>query len=73
MYHVTDSVSCFVKEMMIDFRKNVSVSPPLVIEDQVVERVLNYKYLGTNIDDKLSFDLHVDTVCRKAHQRKYFF
>lgn len=60
------------KEMLIGFRKHPSVTPPLVIEDQAVELVHNYKYLGTNIDDKLSFDFHVDAVCKKAHQRMYF-
>ncbi len=60
------------KEMLIDFRKHLSVSPPLVTEDQAVELVHNYKYLGTNIDDKLSFEFHVDAVCKKAHQCMYF-
>lgn len=61
------------KEMLIDFRKNQSVISPLVIEDQAFELVHNYKYLGTNIDDKLCFDFHVDAVCKKAHQRMYFY
>lgn len=45
------------KELSIDFHKRLSVSPCLVIDDQAVEMVHNYKYLATNIDDKLSFFL----------------
>lgn len=60
------------KEMLIDFRKVVPGTPSLVIEDQVVGRVHNYKYLGTNVDDKLTFNDHVDSICSKAHQRMYF-
>lgn len=43
------------KELLIDFHKHLSVSPCLVIDDQAVE--ITYKYLATNIDDKLSFFL----------------
>lgn len=57
------------KDMLIDFCKHLSVSPPLVIEDQAVELLHNYKYLGTNIDDELSFEFHVNAVCKRAHQR----
>ncbi len=58
--------------MTRDFRKNPSVISPFIIANQTVELVHNYKYLGTNTDNKLSFDFHVDAVCKKAHQRIYF-
>ena len=32
-----------------------------------------YKYLGTIIDNKLSFEPHTDAVCAKAHQRMHFY
>lgn len=35
--------------------------------------VQQYKYLGITIDDKLTFEPHVDTVCKKAHQCIHFF
>lgn len=50
------------KEMTLDFRKNPMVISPAVINDQAVEFVQQYKYLGTEID------VDVDAVCRKAHQ-----
>lgn len=33
-----------------------SVISPVIIGNQTVEMVHNYKYFGTNIDDKLSFN-----------------
>lgn len=41
-------------EVLIDFRKHLSVTPSVVVKDQAVELVHKYKYLGTSIDDKLS-------------------
>ena len=43
------------KELIIDFRKKNSVIPDLFIDGAKVERVSEYKYLGTIIDDKLNF------------------
>ena len=60
------------KEMMIDFRKTRPTTVPLSINDQAVESVQQYRYLGTVIDDRLSFEHQVDAVCKKANQRMYF-
>ena len=60
------------KEMCIDFRRNPAVISPVVMDNQPVELVQQYKYLGTVIDSKLCFESHVDAVCKKAHQRMYF-
>lgn len=61
------------KEMLVDFRKNPTVISPVMIENEAVELVNNYKYLGTYVDDKLTFETQVDAVCKKAHQRMYFY
>ncbi len=60
------------KEMIIDFRKNPMVISPVVINDHVVEVVHQLKYLGTVIDEKLTFETHVDAVCKKAHQHMFY-
>ena len=60
------------KEMTIDFRKSRPATVPLSINDQAVESVQQYKYLGTVIDDRLSFEHQIDAVCKKANQRMYF-
>ena len=62
------------KEMVIDFRTaSRSNIPDLSIEGSKVERVHNYKYLGTIIiiDDKLSFDLNTQAIQKKCQPRLY--
>ncbi|XP_065811084.1 interleukin-10-like [Labrus bergylta] len=43
------------------------------VEDsfKAVEVVHQCKYLGTIIDDKLTFELQTEAVCKKAHQRRH--
>ncbi len=61
-----------LKRWFIDFRKNPTVISPVVINDHVVEVVHQFKYLGTVIDEKLTFEAHVDAVCKKAHQHMFY-
>ena len=42
---------------------------PLMIEDKPVNRVASFKYLGTVIDENLSFTENVDQIFKKAQQR----
>ena len=52
----------------------LSVTPvPVVIDELAVECVHCYKYLGVWLDDKLSFDMHVDAQIKKANKRVYCF
>lgn len=45
----------------------------MLINDQAVEFVQQYKYLGTVFDNELTVELQVDAVCKKAHQWMYFY
>ena len=54
-------------KMSIDFRNNSTV-----VNNQAVEFVQKYKHLGAIIDNRLTFEPHVDAVCGKVHQRMYF-
>ena len=56
------------REMVVDFRRNGCVGE-LVIEGVIVEKVNEYKYLGTVLDDKLTFESN--TNCKKCHQRMF--
>ncbi len=58
--------------MIIDFRKNVPMHKVTYIKGQTVDSVQSYKYLGTIIDSKLSFEANCEAVCRKGHQRLFF-
>ena len=60
------------KEMIIDFSKCPTDLSPVSINDEDVEIVHEYKYLGTIIDDKLKGTSNVKKMCKKANQRLYF-
>ena len=60
------------KEMIIDFRIEAQEHPRIFIDDQEVERVENYKYLGVHINNKLDWHHHSSSVISKINQRLYF-
>jgi hypothetical protein len=57
------------KEMIIDFRRNIIEYSPLEIENEPVQLVHNYKYLGVVIDDRLNFSENVHHVYVKCIKR----
>jgi Domain of unknown function (DUF1891)/Reverse transcriptase (RNA-dependent DNA polymerase) len=60
------------KEMLYDCRKN-KVTPPLIeIGGREVDRVVEYKYLGTIISADMTWSSHVDSMVKKCHSRLYF-
>ena len=59
------------KEMLIDFRKTPTNVPSLFIDNVEVERVVEYKYLGTVLDSKLSFKANTEHVHKKCQPRIY--
>ncbi len=48
------------KEMIIDFRRNRPALDPIVIDNQNIEIVTEYKYLGTIIDHKLTWNSNTE-------------
>ena len=60
------------KDMIVDFRKNKSVTPPLEIQGQIVEQVECFKFLGTTINSSLKWDDNCTAIISKAKQRLYF-
>ena len=59
------------KEMLIDFRRKSTEIPVLNINDEQVERVQCYKYLGVMIDENLNFDKNANYVNKKCQSRIY--
>ena len=45
---------------------------PLKINDQIIEQVSTYKYLGATIDEKLHWSNHINNIKSKANKRIYF-
>jgi len=60
------------KEMIIDFRRNEPPPPPLVIQGSNVERVYDFKFLGTVLSNALTWDINCTDILKKARQRMYF-
>ena len=61
------------KEMIIDFRKDANIAQgPLTIQNENVEIVHKYKYLGSIVDDKMKFSDNLARMYEKAKQRMYF-
>ena len=59
------------KEMIMDFRKQQRVHPPIYIDGTAVENVESFKFLGVHITDKLKWTTHTDSVVKKAQQRLF--
>lgn len=59
------------KDMCIDFRHKACTPSLTNINGQDIEIVQQYKYLGSIIDDKLSFNSNTDMLCKKGQQRLY--
>ena len=57
--------------MVVDFRKNPPPVAELIIDDVAVERVAEYRYLGTVLDNHLTFDRNVDTIHKKCQSSIY--
>ena len=55
--------------MIIDFRKCKSTISAVCIDNNEIERVSEYKYLGTILDSKLSWNENTDKVFKKGQQR----
>ncbi|KAL0165593.1 hypothetical protein M9458_037437, partial [Cirrhinus mrigala] len=59
-------------EMTVDFRRKPPALPPLTIMNSTVALVDSFKFLGTNISQDLKWDIHIDSIVKKAQQRLYF-
>lgn len=57
--------------MIIDFRIPTPNHDLTVIKGHSVECVDNYKYFGTVINDKLTFNKNCKAVCKRGHQRLF--
>jgi len=60
------------KEMLIDFSVSKAVHSPLYINNELVETVKEYKYLGTIIDCNFNFNENTNSVFKKVNARLYF-
>ncbi|KAL0199214.1 hypothetical protein M9458_007754, partial [Cirrhinus mrigala] len=59
-------------EMTVDLRRKPPALTPLTIMNSTVALVDSFKFLGTNISQDLKWDIHIDSIVKKAQQRLYF-
>ena len=57
------------KEMLFDFRKDPPAVASLVVNGEPVERVNEYRYLGTVVDDRLTFEGNVISINKRCQSR----
>ena len=60
------------KEIVFDFRHRSLCQYPVFINNEAVELVDKYKYLGVMIDDKLRWEENTDKLYKKGQQRLYY-
>ncbi len=57
------------KEVIIDFRRKQDVHSPLYINEETVERVSRFKFLGTHISEELTWTINIMALVKKKAQR----
>ena len=60
------------QEMIFEAKCIVADHLPVVIHGEEITQIGQYKYLGVHLDNKLSWNVHVHSVCSKVLQRLYF-
>lgn len=60
------------KEVIVDFGRKKHDHTRLVIDGDTVERVKEYKYLGTMIDCDLTWKSNIQRISDRANKRMYF-
>ena len=60
------------KSWFFIFRKKDNLHEPIIISNETVERVSEYKYLGVLFDEKLKWESQASKVSSKMYQRLYF-
>ena len=57
--------------MIMDFRKQQRVHPPIHIDGTAVDKVESFKFLCAHVMDNLEWSTHTDSLVRKTQQRLF--
>ena len=60
------------KEIIVDFRRNKHPITPIHINNEIVEQIFNFKFLGTTVTSDLTWSVNCSQILKKAKQRMYF-
>lgn len=67
-----DVNSSKTKEVVVDFCNNPTIITTLSVNNHLKERVESYRYLGTIVDQRLTFQPNSESIFFKCHQCLYF-
>ncbi|KAL0172747.1 hypothetical protein M9458_033058, partial [Cirrhinus mrigala] len=70
--HNNLELNTFKTVEIIDFRRNPSALSPLTIIDSTVKTMETFRFLSNIISYDLKWDIHIDSIVKKAQQRLYF-
>ena len=59
------------KVMLITNNKSLSLPKPIIINDQEIEPVFDFKYLGVIVDSSLTFTNHFEYILKKLNAKFY--
>jgi len=54
-----------IQELVVDFKRSKTPCQSVCIEEEEIETMQSYKYLGVVLDNKLEWSANIDTVYRK--------
>ena len=57
------------KSLIVSNKSDMHKNPPLYLNNQEIEEVSSYKYLGLIFTNNLKWSKHVEYVSLKAHKR----
>ena len=60
-----------VYEMRSNIKKSKTINTVLSLNNNILDRVCSYKYLGFILDDHLSFNKHIAELCRLVSHKLY--
>ncbi len=59
------------KDIMVYFGRKELEVPQIIMQDSQIERVFEFKLIGIIFNKQLTWDGHVDHICKKASTRQY--
>ena len=59
------------KEVLFQTKAETANCTSLILDNQPVEQVNHFKYLGTTIDNTLCFKVHSESIVKRANQRLF--
>ena len=57
------------KSLIISTKKDVHLNPPVYLNNQKIEEVKSFKYLGLHIMSSMRWNMHIDLIVTKAMKR----